>query len=42
MKKWIYIAVLVTAALTLAVGGWIIEGIRAAARPPRKTELSPA
>ena len=42
MKKWIYIAILVTAALTLAVGGWMVQGVRAAARPQRRTELSPA
>ena len=33
MKKWIYISILVVAAVTLAVGGWIVQGTRSALRP---------
>jgi hypothetical protein len=36
VKKWIYLSILVSAALALAVGGWIVRAVRAAARPSRR------
>jgi hypothetical protein len=36
VKKWIYLSILVSAALALAVGGWIVQAVRAAARPSRR------
>ena len=33
MRKGVFIGVLVTAALVLAVGGWIVEGGRSILRP---------
>jgi hypothetical protein len=39
VKKWIYVSILVTGALTLAVGGWIVQGLRAPFRPARQPAL---
>jgi len=33
MKKTLFIGVIVTAALVLAVGGWIVDGSRSILRP---------
>lgn len=33
MKKWLYLIVLGTALLALAVGGWIVEGFKSLKRP---------
>jgi hypothetical protein len=35
VKRWFYVGILVAVALTLAVGGWIIQGLRAPFRAPR-------
>jgi hypothetical protein len=35
VKRWFYVGILVAAAITLAVGGWIIQGLRAPFRAPR-------
>jgi hypothetical protein len=29
VKRWIYLSILVVAALVLAVGGWVFQGLRA-------------
>lgn len=39
MKRWIYLSILVAAALTLAVGGWIVQALRAPFRPARRPAL---
>ncbi|MDX6423695.1 MAG: hypothetical protein QOI67_1166 [Gaiellaceae bacterium] len=33
MKKWLYLIVLALALLTLAVGGWVVKGIKSAKNP---------
>lgn len=33
MTKWLYLALLALALLTLAVGGWIVAGLAAVTRP---------
>lgn len=33
MKKWTYLTILALVLLTLAVGGWIAQGIKSVARP---------
>jgi hypothetical protein len=40
VKKWLYLILLGFALLLLAVGGWIVEGFRSAAKPSRR--LAPA
>ena len=40
MKKWLYLIVLGVALLALALGGWIVEGLRSVAKPSRR--LAPA
>jgi hypothetical protein len=40
MKKWLYLIVLGVALLLLAVGGWVVDGLRSAAKPSRR--LAPA
>jgi hypothetical protein len=39
VKKWIYVSILVAGAVTLAVCGWIIQGIRAPFRSTRQPAL---
>jgi hypothetical protein len=33
VKKWLYLTVLALALLTLAVGGWVVKGIKSATNP---------
>lgn len=33
MKKWLYLTLLALALLTLALGGWIAQGIASVTRP---------
>jgi hypothetical protein len=33
MTKWLYLIILGVALLALAVGGWIVDGLRSMARP---------
>ena len=33
MPKWFYFTVLAIALLTLAVGGWVVKGIKSATKP---------
>ena len=33
MKKFLYLSVLAIALLTLAVGGWVVGGIKSLSRP---------
>ena len=40
MKKWLYLIILGVALLVLAVGGWVVEGLRSVAKPSRR--LAPA
>jgi hypothetical protein len=35
VKRWVYLSILVAVALALAVGGWIVEGLRAPFRASR-------
>jgi hypothetical protein len=37
VKRWLYVGIVVAAALTLAVGGWIVQALRAPFRPARLT-----
>lgn len=37
MKRWLYVGIVVAAALTLAVGGWIVQALRAPFRAARPT-----
>jgi hypothetical protein len=39
VKRWIYLSILVAGAVTLAVGGWIVQGVRAPFRPVRRPAL---
>jgi hypothetical protein len=39
VKKWIYVSILVVGAVTLAVGGWIVQALRAPFRPARQPAL---
>jgi hypothetical protein len=36
VKRWVYLSILVAGALTLAVGGWIVQALRAPFRPARR------
>ena len=42
MKKSIYLSILVMAAVTLAVAGWIVQGARAAFRQSPRPVLEAA
>jgi hypothetical protein len=39
VKRWIYLTILVAGALTLAVGGWIVQALRAPFRSARRPAL---
>ena len=42
VKKWLYLFVLALALLTLAVGGWVVKGIKSAAKPTERLAPRPA
>jgi hypothetical protein len=41
MKKWLYLTVLALVLLALAVGGWVVKGIRSATKPPGRLAPEP-
>jgi hypothetical protein len=41
MKKWLSLTLLALALLTLAVGGWIVQGVRYATRPTGRLAPQP-
>lgn len=42
MKKWLYLTALALALLTLAVGGWVVMGIKSATKPAGRLAARPA
>jgi hypothetical protein len=42
VNKWLYLTVLALALLTLAVGGWVVEGIKSAMKPAGRLVARPA
>jgi hypothetical protein len=42
MPKWFYLTILAVALLTLAVGGWIVKGIKSATKPAGRLAPRPA
>jgi len=42
MPKWFYFTVLAIALLTLAVGGWVVKGVKSATKPAGRLALRPA
>ena len=42
MPKWFYLTVLAIALLTLAVGGWVVQGIKSATKPSGRLAPRPA
>jgi hypothetical protein len=42
MPKWFYLTVLAFALLTLAVGGWVVMGIKSATKPAGRLAPRPA
>jgi hypothetical protein len=42
MPKWLYFTALAIALLTLAVGGWIVKGIKSATKPAGRLAPRPA
>jgi hypothetical protein len=41
MPKWFYFTILALALLTLAVGGWVVKGIKSATKPKPAGRLAP-
>jgi hypothetical protein len=37
MKRWLYISLLAFACVTLALGGWAVQGLRWTLSGPRRT-----
>jgi hypothetical protein len=42
MPKWFYLTIVAVALLTLAVGGWIVKGIKSATKPAGRLAPRPA
>ena len=42
MPKWFYFTILAIALLTLAVGGWVVKGIKSATTPAGRLAPRPA
>jgi hypothetical protein len=42
MPKWFYYTILAFALLTLAVGGWVVKGIKSATKPAGRLAPRPA
>jgi hypothetical protein len=42
MPKWFYLTILAVALLTLAVGGWIVKGLKSATKPAGRLAPRPA
>jgi hypothetical protein len=42
MPKWIYFTILALALLTLAVGGWVVKGLKSATTPAGRLAPRPA
>jgi hypothetical protein len=41
VKKWLYLTILALALLTLAVGGWVVKGIKSATTPTGRLRPQP-
>jgi hypothetical protein len=42
MQKWLYLTVFAFALLTLAVGGWVVKGIKSVTKPTGRLRPRPA
>jgi len=42
MPKWMYLTVLALALLALAVGGWVVRGIKSVTKPAGRLAPRPA
>jgi hypothetical protein len=42
MPKWFYLTIVAVALLTLAVGGWIVKGLKSATKPAGRLAPRPA